>query len=101
MHESAYLESVFPREALVTVAAWERFHRQVDTLVPLQVMVAIKALRTLVTFERSVVLGVWLSLRMAVELLHVCSMPAVERGHHLTWHASDERHLIMWVANIR
>lgn len=48
------LECVFTREALVAVVAGERFHRKVDPLVSLQVMVTIEALRALITFEWSI-----------------------------------------------
>lgn len=51
------LQSIFSREALVAMSAGERLHGQVYPLVPLQVVVAIEALRALVAFEGSLVLA--------------------------------------------
>lgn len=49
----AYLQCVFPREALVTVVAWERLDGEMDSLMPFQVVVPVEALRTLVALEWS------------------------------------------------
>jgi len=49
-----YLEGVLTAEALVTVATRERFHRQMYTLVTLQIVVTAEALRALVALERPI-----------------------------------------------
>lgn len=58
-----YLESVFPRERLVAVVAREWLHGEVNPFVTRQIVVAIEALRALVTLERSIVSG-WLLRRV-------------------------------------
>ena len=55
----AYLERILPREALLTMTAREGLDRQVNPLMPLQVVIAVEALRTLIALERPVVL-LWL-----------------------------------------
>lgn len=67
---------------------------------PLQVVIAVEALRALVALERPVVLRVGLRLGMAVELLHVRCVSAVECWDHLTRHASNECHLVVRVADV-
>ncbi len=63
------LESVFPGKAFFTVVAGKWFDRQMDPLVPFEIVVAIETLRTLVAFEWPFV--VRRRLVTAVHLLHL------------------------------
>jgi cytochrome c biogenesis protein ResB len=62
-------------------------------------MVAVEALRTLITFERSIV---WclLLLRMGKEMRHVRRMTTVEPRHHARRHASYKRKLAVRIVDI-
>jgi len=55
--QNVSLERILSREALVAMPAREWLHGQVYPLVPLQVMIAIEALRALIASERPVILG--------------------------------------------
>lgn len=60
-----------------------------------EVMVSVKALGTLVTFERAFIhLGLLLA---GIDGLHVSAMPAIESTHyptgHVIGHAADDGHL--------
>ena len=69
-----HLQGIFPREALITVVAWERLPREMDPLMALQVVIPVEALRALIALERSFN-GGWLSclrLLTAVYALVVC-----------------------------
>lgn len=82
------LQRVLARETLIAVPARERLDRQMDPLMPLEVMVAVEALRTLIAAERAVVLRARLRRVVSVQLLHVRGVPAVEAsGHHAVVHA--------------
>lgn len=50
-----HLQCVLPREALLAMIARERLDRQMDPLMPLQIVVAVEALRALVALERTIV----------------------------------------------
>lgn len=69
-------------------------------LVPLQVVVPIETLRTLIASERSVVLRV-LWLRMAVHVLHVRCMTTVEAWHHAVRYTADQGKLATGIVNVR
>lgn len=75
----AYFQGVLPRKALVTVTTWEWLYREVYPLVPLQIVVAIEALRALVAAKRPLVMdGMW---RARAVLMHLHLMLlAVVRG---------------------
>jgi len=61
-----------------------------NTLVSLQIVVAVEALWTLIALERPVVLRVWLSLRMmAVHVLHMRCVSTVICWHHRRRHTTD------------
>lgn len=97
-----YLQSVFTREAFIAVSAWEWFDCEMYPLVSLQIVVSIEALWALIALKRSVVLRIGLvSLRMAVHLLNVGCVPAVETRDHSTGHSSDKRKLTVWITNVR
>ena len=74
-HQRAHLECIFPREALVAVAARKGFHRKMYPFVPFEVMVSVETLGALITLERAFVER---CLRLAVQLLHLGSMPTVK-----------------------
>lgn len=84
------------------MSARERFDRKVNTLVPLQIMIAIEALRTLVTLERSIVVRLRLGrMRRAVHVLEVCCMAAVESSrHHAVWQAAEEHRLTVRIVDV-
>ena len=93
----AYLERIFPAEALVAVATRERLDRQVDPLVPLQIVVSVEALRALIAFERPV--NRLLTRLRPVHVLHVSSVAGVENrssvvayGHVLAWRVHARHH---------
>lgn len=71
-----------------------------NALVSFEVMVSVEALRALIALERSVVLRVGLSLRMAVHVLHMCCVATVVGGHHRGRHASNKCELAVGVAYI-
>jgi hypothetical protein len=72
-----------------------------NALMSLQIVVAVEALRTLIAFERSVVLRVRLSLRVvAVHVLHVRCVSTVVCWHHRGWHTADQSELAVWVAYV-
>lgn len=89
------LQGILAREALLAVAARERFDRQVDPLVPLQVVVSVEALRALVALEGPVVL--LLLLLLALVAVHVLPAHLVRVLHA---HAPDERHLVARAVHI-
>jgi len=49
--EVADLKCVFAGEALITVTTWEGLYSQMNALVSLKIVIAIKALHTLVALE--------------------------------------------------
>lgn len=61
---------------------------QMYPLVSLQVVVAVEALRALVTLERSVICSRLLVRRVAKEVRHGRSVAAVEAWHHARVHAN-------------
>ena len=78
--EKAYLESIFPREALLAVPAREGFHRKMYPLMPFEIMIAVETLGTLIALKRS--LGVRCWLRIAVQLLlQMCCVTAIVAWH--------------------
>jgi hypothetical protein len=104
------LQCIFPGEALLAVSAREWFHRQMDPLMSLQIVVSIEGLWTLVTFERSVILLLLLSRVVGVHwtshlmrrILHVDS---THQSHLIAWamHIGHDRasHRRKRVATIR
>jgi len=67
----------------------------------LQVVIAVEALRALITLERSIVLRVWLSLRvMAIHVLHVRCVSTVICWHHRGRHTTDQSKLAVWVSYV-
>jgi hypothetical protein len=99
-NEDVSLERVFPRETLVAVGAREGLHGEMDSLMPLQVMVPVEALRALVALERTVVCS-RLLLGMSQERAHAGSMAAIEPVHHTVRHTANERKLAIRVRDIR
>lgn len=77
------------------MAAREWLHRQMNTLVALQIVIAIERLRTLITFEWTIVVR---------HLLRM--MPAIQWSGHLLGichaaHSAEESHLTARLVNIR
>jgi hypothetical protein len=87
--DETYLERVLAREALIAVIAGKRLDSKMDPLMPLQIVVSVEALRTLIALERPVIGSRLLVLWMAHEMRHCCCVTAVETGHH-RWVSSDE-----------
>jgi hypothetical protein len=82
------LQCIFPRKALLAMAARERLHCQMDPLMSLQIVVAVEGLWALITLEGSIIL-----------LLLLTWMMRVHRGSHLMrWilhiHATNKCHLV-------
>jgi hypothetical protein len=79
------------------MVAREWLHSKVNPFVPLQIMVAVEALRTLITLKRTIMRG--LLLRgicpwLAVHSLWICGITTVERhGQHIGLHVTQHRHL--------
>lgn len=95
-----YLESIFPREALVAVSARERLYSEMNALVTLQVVIPVEALRALITAERSVGLRVGLlHVVVTVQLLHGGVSTVVVHWHAVR-HAVDKRELAVRVTNV-
>lgn len=66
-----------------------------------QIVVTVEALRALITLERSIVLWIWLGLRVvAVHVLHVRCVPTIVCWHHGGWHAPNQSKLAVGVTNI-
>ncbi len=81
----------------------KRFHGQMDSLVPLQIVISIKALRALVTFEGSIVgnrLRV-LVLLVVVHVLRICSVSAIELWHYPMLHIANHGHLTSGTVDVR
>lgn len=74
--QETHLECIFPRKALLAPPAREWFNRKMYPLVPLQIVIPIEALRTLITLERSLVVC-WLRLGAIHLLLQMCCVPTV------------------------
>lgn len=76
------LQCILARETLVAMRAREWLHRQVNPLMPFQVMVPVEALRALVTFKWPIVSGSGCMSgvrRVApIDLLHAGQMAAIE-----------------------
>jgi hypothetical protein len=60
----------------------KRLHSQMNPLVPLQVVIPVEALRTLIALERPVVGAGLLVRRVAQEVRHARCVAAVEARHH-------------------
>jgi len=76
------LQCIFSGEALFTVSAGERFHCQMDSLMALQIVVAIEGLGALVAFEGSVVLLLLLLLLLWVVSIHLSA------------------HMVLWILHL-
>lgn len=97
----SYLQCILAGEALVTVTTGEWLDRQMNALVPLEIVVAVEALRALIAFERSVVLRVWLSLGMvSIHMLHMRCVATVVCRHHRRRHATNQSKLAVRVADV-
>lgn len=51
LHKNVTLQRIFPAKAFVAIGARERLDSKVDPLVSLQIMIAVKTLRALITPE--------------------------------------------------
>jgi hypothetical protein len=103
---TAYLQRIFPREALLAVIAREGLDGQMNPFMTLQVVISIEALWALITFERAVVQGRGLpvSLMMrsmtTIHMLHARQMAAIECGEEAGLHVAHERHLPARIVHI-
>ena len=77
--EPVTLESIFPGKALLAMETRERLYGQMNTLMPLQVVVAVERLRAGIALEWSVLLG-W-GLTMTVHAMVRAHMLTVTMGH--------------------
>jgi len=93
------LQSILSGEAFIAEFAREGFDREMDSLVPFQVMIAVEALRALVTFEGPLSLG-WSGLAVVQEVAHARGVPAVEAMHHVRMHTSHESQLAVGIADV-
>ena len=66
----------------------KRFHGQMDSLVPLQIVISIKALRALV-------------LLVVVHVLRICSVSAIELWHYPMLHIANHGHLTSGTVDVR
>lgn len=105
--EESYLEGVFSGETLVTMKAGKGFHSEVDPFMSLQVMISVETLGTLVAFEGPII-GHWLLLMLllwlllvAVDVLGVCNISAVELWHHAMLHIANHGHLASGTMHVR
>ena len=76
-----HLQGILARKALVTMGARKRLDGQMDALVPLEIMVPIETLRTLITPKRSILSRPRTGMRRRwapVHLLHAGEVAAVE-----------------------
>lgn len=87
------LQCIFPRKALLAMAAGEWLHCQMDTLVSLQVVVSVEGLWALVALEGAVV---WWRLALGVMPVHLMRMLRVS----LHVHAAYQRHLVSGVVHV-
>lgn len=81
LDQNVSLQCIFAGEALVAMSAWKRFHRQMDSLVSLQVMIAIETLGTLIALERTIWDGRGKAMGLhvtSIKMMAVRYMPAVE-----------------------
>jgi hypothetical protein len=70
--------------------------------VPLQIVIAIEALRTLIAFERPIV-RYWLLMLMLLVVVHVlgvCRIATVELRHHPMLYIANHRHLVSRTVNV-
>jgi hypothetical protein len=97
--EDMSLQGVLARETLVAVVTRERLNSKMYPLMPLQIVVPVEALRTLVALERAVVGSRLLVLRVAHEMRHSGRMARVEAWDH-GWVASDQGKAAVWVLDV-
>lgn len=89
------------------MTARERLDRKVDPLMPLQIVIAVEALRALVAFKRAIVVRSRLSMgRMVrwvppVQMLHAGQMAAGETGHKSLLDIAHQRHLPAGIVHVR
>lgn len=60
------------------MTTWEWFHRQMDSLVSLQIVITVETLWALIAFEWPVVHGLRLLCVCSIDVLHICRVAAVE-----------------------
>lgn len=101
-----YLESVLARERLVAVLAGEWLDSQMNTLMSLQIVIAVEGLWALIALERPVVLWrrlLWVSVRRTViHAVHVCCMSTVESEREARAHGTiDQLHLTIRILHVR
>ena len=89
------LQCILPGEALLAVSTREWLHCQMDPLMSLQIVITIKGLWTLVTFEWSIIL---LLLLPGVVTVHLATH-LMRRILHV--HAPNKCHLVPWAMDIR
>jgi hypothetical protein len=70
-----------------------------DPLMPLQIVVSVETLWTLIALERPIIGSRLLMLWVAHEMRHCCCVTAVETGHH-RWVSSDKGESATGVLNV-
>ncbi len=75
-----------------------------NPLVSLQIVISVETLRALIAFEGPII-GKWqllmLMLLVAVHILRVCSVSAVELWHHSMLHVADHGQLTPRTVHVR
>ena len=95
---SAHLECVLPGKALFAVTAGEGLNREMYPLMPFQIVISVETLRTLIAFERTLI--VIRLLLVPIQLLHMRGMSTIESRHHTAREASYECQLTSWAMHI-
>lgn len=81
------------------MTTWEWFHRQMDSLVSLQIVITVETLRALIAFEWPVVHGLRLLCVSSINVLHICRVSTVE-ATEATVDAVDESQTACWVIDV-
>lgn len=95
MGHGAYLQSIFPRKALVAVGTRERLYSQMNSFVALEIVIPVETLRALVACEGSVrgwggdTMRRWMP---AVQVLRAGDLPAVKPRQQARLHPTHHGH---------
>lgn len=95
LDQNVSLEGILAGETLIAVGARERLHRQMNSLVSLQIVISIEALRALVALKRSIGSLSGHSMRGLVgpiEMLSTGDMSTVESREETRLHATHHGH---------
>lgn len=105
LDQNVPFERILARKALITVTARERLYREVDSLVPLQVVIPVEALGTLVALEGPIMVRrlLWGACPvLTVHGLRVGSVATVKAyWKHIRLYVAHHRHLCSGTVHIR